>query len=272
MIKIAPFYEIRKTELTVKHNTYEVKFPEHLHQYIEMLYVYKGTQHITIDDIDYAVNEGELAIIFPNIIHSYYRAVKKDADELLIMCAPKLLGSLFPSFKNYRPKNPIVPKSKVDEETLFALTHLNPNNNFEVKFGYVCIILSNIVNSLILNNESRLPLQDISYKITEYIENNFTNDITRESLAKVFNVNIYYISKIFKETFKMNLRSYLGLIRSEYAATLIRTTNRTLTDIALDSGFDSIRTFNRVFKKIYGISPTDFKNNIQNYALKNSKK
>ena len=40
-----PFYEVRKTDLTVKHNNYEVKFPAHLHQYIELLYAaYKNRQ------------------------------------------------------------------------------------------------------------------------------------------------------------------------------------------------------------------------------------
>lgn len=265
-----PFYEVRKTDLTVKHNNYEVKFSDHLHQYIELLYVYSGAQHIKIDNKDYCVNKGELAVIFPNIVHSYFKAGEEKADELLIMCAPRLLGSLFPDFKNQKPNNPIVSAENIDEETLFALTHLKPENNFQVKFGYICIILSNLINSMILNVDIRIP-QDLTYKITEYIENNFTENITRESLAKLFNVNIYYISRIFTNNFKMNLRSYLGLIRCEFAALLIRTTNRTLTDIALDSGFDSIRTFNRVFKDIYGISPSQFKNNIANFTSKNLK-
>ena len=90
-----PFYEIRKTELTVKHNTYEVKFPEHFHKYIELLYVYDGAQHIKIDNKNYCVNKGELAVIFPDIIHYYFTDKTKTADELLIMCDPKLLGSYF---------------------------------------------------------------------------------------------------------------------------------------------------------------------------------
>lgn len=263
---MTPFYEIRKTELSIKRNTYEVNFPAHLHSHIEMLYVFKGAQHIKIENDDYCVNEGELAIIFPDIIHSYFQADKKTADELLIMCTPKLLGSLFPSLEKYTPKNPVVSKNSIDEEALFILSHLKPDRNFEVNFGYVCVLLSNIINKLILNNSDRIPMRNLAHNITEYIQNNFTENITRDSLAKTFSVNKYYISKIFKESFKMNLRSYLGLIRCEHAASLIRTTDRPLTDISLDSGFDSIRTFNRVFKDIYGISPRQFKNNIINYA------
>ncbi len=266
-----PFYEIRKTDLTVKHNNYEVNFPSHLHKYIELLYVYDGAQHIKIDDNDCCVSKGELAVIFPNVVHSYFKGGEEKADELLIMCAPNLLGSLFPNFKNYKPVNPIVSVQNIDEEAFFALNHLSPESNFEVKFGYICIILSKIINRLILNNNGKTPLYDITHKITEYIENNFTENITRESLAKTFNVDVYYISRIFTNNFKMNLRSYLGIIRAEYAAVLIRTTNRTITDIAFDSGFDSIRTFNRVFKDIYGISPSQFKNNLENFSNKSLK-
>ncbi len=264
-----PFYEIRKTDLTVKHNTYEVSFPDHMHKYIEILYVYSGEQHIKIENMVYCVKEGEAIIIFPDMIHSYFKAEKEKADELLLMCDPKILNPLFPSFKEYKTDNPIISKENINEETLFALNHIKPDDSFEIKFGWTCIILSNIIGTLILNKDSRMPIQDITYKITGYIENNFTENITRESLAKMFNVSIYYISRIFKNKFKMNLRSYLGLIRTEYAAVLIRTTNRTLTDIALESGFDSIRTFNRVFKDIYGISPSQFKNNIANFTNKN---
>ena len=266
-----PFYEIRKTDLTVKHNTYEVSFPNHMHKYIEIIYVLKGVQHITVEDKAYCVNEGEAAIIFPDIAHSYFKNENETADEILIMCAPKLLGSLFPSLSNFRSSTPIIEKNQIDEETRFALTHINPENNFEVKFGYTCIILSKLINTMILNSDKRIPVQDITYKLTEYINNNFTENITRESLAKTFNLSKYYISRVFAQKFKMNLRSYLGLIRAEHAAVLIRTTNRTLTDICSESGFDSIRTFNRVFKDIYGISPSEFKTNILNYKTKSIK-
>lgn len=266
-----PFYEIRKTDLTVKHNTYEVSFPSHMHKYIEIIYVCKGIQHITVEDKPYSVNEGEAAVIFPDMVHSYFKNENETADEILIMCAPNLLGSLFPSFSNFRPSTPIIKKDKINEETFFALNHISPENNFEVKFGYTCIILSNLINTMILSNDKRIPVQDITYKLTEYINNNFTENITRDSLAKTFNLSKYYISRIFTQKFKMNLRSYLGLIRAEHASVLIRTTNRTLTDICFASGFDSIRTFNRVFKDIYGISPSEFKTNIINYKNKNAK-
>ena len=153
-----PFYEIRKTDLTVKHNTYEVDFPEHMHSYIEIIYVFSGTQHITIENIEYAVNKGESAVIFPNILHSYIQADKKTADALLIMCEPNLLGALFPNLINCKPDYPIITKEKINDETFYALHHIDPNSNFEVKFSWFCIILSHFLSQLTLKREQRLSL------------------------------------------------------------------------------------------------------------------
>ena len=106
------------------------------------------------------------------------------------------------------------------------------------------------------------PVDDIAYKIVKYIEENFTENITRETLSEQFNVSKFYISKIFTEKFNINLRNYLGLIRAEYAASLIRTSNETFTTISRLSGFESLRTFNRIFKTVYGMTPHEYKNNI----------
>lgn len=60
-----PAYEIRKSDLTVKHNNYELDFPEHMHKYIEIVYVYKGFQHLKIENQDFEVTEGVMTVIFP---------------------------------------------------------------------------------------------------------------------------------------------------------------------------------------------------------------
>ncbi len=66
-----PAYEIRKSDLTVKHNNYELDFPEHMHKYIEIVYVYKGFQHLKIENQDFEVTEGFMTVIFPDTVHSF---------------------------------------------------------------------------------------------------------------------------------------------------------------------------------------------------------
>ncbi|MGN1115747.1 MAG: helix-turn-helix domain-containing protein [Candidatus Ornithomonoglobus sp.] len=256
-----PMYEIRQTDLTVKRNNYELGFPEHIHKYIEILYVISGRQRVRLRGTDYCVAEGNGMIIFPDTVHSYCGGGDK-ADVLILICDPKLFGSLFPDFKKLRPHSPMIYEGQISPELRFALNAVSPDSGQEIKFSWTCVILSYIMDIIQFDAATDAPVEDIAYKLVKYIEENFTESITRDTLAERFNVSKCYISKIFTEKFNMNLRNYLGIIRAEYAASLIRTSSETFTTISRLSGFESLRTFNRIFKAVYGMTPKEYKNNI----------
>ena len=67
------FYEVRKSEFSVKNNLYEVADSPHIHMDIEILHMRKGSQHLRIDGKSYLLKQGETAVIFPNIVHEYYK-------------------------------------------------------------------------------------------------------------------------------------------------------------------------------------------------------
>lgn len=263
-----PMYEIRPTDLTVIRNKYELNFPEHMHKYIEIIYAYSGSQAIALGNSAYRINEGNAAIIFPDTLHSYGGSGDKNSDILIILCAPKLFGSLFPDLNKLRLSDPIIDRSLIHEKLKSAFYMIDKDDEFAVKFSLTCVIMSYLMEIIKPEQESAAPVSGITYKIINYIEENFTQTITRESLAKQFNVSECYISKIFSDKFKMNLRNYLGLIRAEYAASLIRTTDETFTSISQLAGFESLRTFNRMFRRAYGISPSEYKNNISKLRAK----
>lgn len=260
-----PMYEIRNSDLTVNINKYELKFPEHMHKYVELVYAFEGEQRLCIDSQNYTVEEGNAAIIFPDTIHSYQGSGESGSRILILMCAPKLFGALFPDLNNLRPQNPIIEKEHICPELKFALGALKCESDFNIKFSWTCVIMSYVMNILKLEHHAAATVEDLSYKIIRYLEENFTENITRESLAKKFNVSECYISKIFARSFKINLRNYLGLMRAEYAANLIRTTNETFTSISQLAGFQSLRTFNRIFRAAYDMSPMEYRNNLNKF-------
>lgn len=260
-----PIYEIRKTDLTVKRNNYELDYPQHMHEYVEIIYVYRGVQHLRIEDDVFEITEGSMAAVFPDTVHSFFapeKADKKETEVLILMCAPKLFGKLFPDLKNFRPENPVIEKENITCELKSALEYIRPGESFEIMFSWTCVIMSHILEIMTLSQRSSEPISDITHKIIKYIGQNFTEQITRQTLAQHFNVSECYISQIFSRKFKMNLRNYLGLIRAEYAAGLIRTTNENFTVISQQSGFDSPRTFNRMFRAAYGQTPGEYRSNI----------
>jgi len=260
-----PLYEIRNIDLTTKRNCFELTFPEHIHKYIEFIYVNKGSQRMMIDNVEYTATEGNGAIVFPNIIHSFpsdNNNKPNGSDILIVMCDPKLFGSLYPNLANFKPENPIIDKNLINTELKTAFNAMYPTNRFELNFSWCCVIMSYILEILELKSQDAVPIEDITFKIINHIEKHFTEPITRASIAKDLNVSECYISKVFAQKIKLNLRNYLGHKRAEYAANLIRTTDETFTTISRISGFDSLRTFNRMFKMAYGKTPQEYKHSI----------
>lgn len=257
-----PFYEIQPDSLNIIYNARELYFPPHMHEHTEILYVYKVTQHLYINDIPYEINAGDAAIIFPDTLHNYYKDSKKYADAVIIICGPQILNSIFPNFKSFVPKNPIIKNEHLYEEVIYAFNHIKTASNFSAKLGWTYIIISYILDCLEMEKHSDMYTYNMTKSIMDYISINFLLPLTLDSIAKEFGVSKYYISRIFSDKIKMNFRNYLGVIRVEYAAKLIRLTNDSFTEISAKSGFESQRTFNRVFRSVYKMSPREYKYNI----------
>lgn len=261
-----PLYELRKSDLTVKRNNYELNFPEHIHKYIEIIYVYTGFQRLKIENTEYTITAGNAAVIFPDTIHSYTGSDKNKPEVLILMADPKLFGKLFGDLNKYRPESSLISAKLIHNELRYALNAIRPEQKQDIRFSWTCVIMSYILDILNLNRRAAEPVEDITYKIIKYIEENFTEEITRKTLARQFNVSECYISRIFTQKLHMNLCNYIGLIRAEYAATLIRTTNETFTAISSLAGFGSLRTFNRIFRAAYGMTPKEYKQNISKFV------
>jgi AraC-like DNA-binding protein len=85
-------------------------------------------------------------------------------------------------------------------------------------------------------------------------------DITLSFAAEKMNFSESYFSRVFKRLMGINFVTYLNMIRVEHAAAELKASGKRVLDIALSSGFNNIRTFNRVFKEITGYTPSQFLN------------
>lgn len=260
---MVPFYEVQPSDLTVIHNYREIHFHAHLHKHLEILYVFKEGQHMNIDGVEYDIKVGQAAIVFPEIVHHYYRNDMRPADEVMIICNPKVFGGILPDFTSTRPVSPII--TDIDNITKSAFEQISECTSTPEKLGWSLIIISRLLKKIEINQNKHIPVENLAEKMIQYIALNFKQDISLETLASEFNVSKYYISHIFSDRIKINFRNYLALIRTEYAAGLIRTTDDSITNICSCAGFSSQRTFNRAFKQIYGVTPREYKNNINEF-------
>ena len=81
-----------------------------------------------------------------------------------------------------------------------------------------------------------------------------------DDMARDLGVSKYVLSRTFSKTFHRNFNQYLNDARLNYACHRLENTSDAITNICYDSGFESQRTFNRVFKERYKVTPSEYRN------------
>lgn len=109
---------------------------------------------------------------------------------------------------------------------------------------------------------------DLLNKMIDYIEDNLEEDIKYEDLAKIVGVSLYSLERIFIFITNISIAEYIRVRRLSKALEEIKTTNNKIIDIAIKYGYSSSISFTRAFKKYFGVTPSECKNNsFDNYKL-----
>ena len=99
-------------------------------------------------------------------------------------------------------------------------------------------------------------------KAKAYIQEHHTENVRLKEVAKAINTCTFYFCKQFKRVTGISFTDYLTRIRMEKCKNLLLNPNLRVSEIAFASGFQSITNFNRVFKKVLGQSPTDYRSHL----------
>lgn len=132
---------------------------------------------------------------------------------------------------------------------------------------YNMFLIANEENMEIKNRDSNERQINISLmtkldKVINYINNNFKSDMSREGLASLIDLAPDYFGKVFKIYTGEKLNTYIKRIRIDYALDRLKNTDLSIIDIAMESGFESLRTFNRAFQEIHGLTPSNYRKSI----------
>ena len=93
----------------------------------------------------------------------------------------------------------------------------------------------------------------------EYIYAHIKERITVEDLAQALGVSPSYLSRLFKEQYGVTLVTYLQQVRITHAKRMLRFTDKSIEEIGLECGIGELNYFSRVFKKLEGVSPSEFR-------------
>jgi AraC-like DNA-binding protein len=117
--------------------------------------------------------------------------------------------------------------------------------------------LSMVANQVAVQQDNaELPMIT---RAKSFIKTNQTEDLTLGQVAKAVNTSTFYFCKMFKKATGLNFTEYLSRVRIEKAKNLLLNPNLRVSEIAFEVGFQSLTHFNRVFKRIVGQSPTEYR-------------
>lgn len=236
-------------------------YPLHLHKNVEITMVLSGKINISINGQDYVLSEGDMAIIFSNQPHSY-KTIEKN-QILLIFFDATFPGDFTGELFNHVPDNPVIPKHQMLPGLLTTLYTLYKEqcDNRLLK-AYTSVVLGHALPLLLMKKVDYKKEIDLIPKILAYIDIHFLDHIDLDTLSKELGISKFIISRIFSEQFHISFRDYINGQRAAFAHMLLLSTTHPVTDIAFDSGFNSLRSFYRVFKKEYGITPNEFRRKV----------
>ncbi len=155
------------------------------------------------------------------------------------------------------------PSEIMEVDTLIELLNISIE---KFKLPEACSVLDQIVDSALKENytyNSNETIKQTVEIIKNYISENYFEELSLTSLAKQFLVDRSYLSKVFKSETGENLMLYIAKKRIEKSIELIREGSANLTDISSLVGYDDYAYFNRVFRKITGKSPREYKSALQ---------
>ncbi len=120
---------------------------------------------------------------------------------------------------------------------------------------------------VMLTEESRLQEQQDELErsirdmtpIKQYLDTNYKEKISLDALAEAFYVNKFYMTRIFKKKYGVSIVNYLTQVRITRAKQLLRFTDMPIESISQECGMSDANYFSRVFRKVEGTSPGEFR-------------
>lgn len=254
-------YEKKDENLHMVHKK-SVHFPPHLHSGLEMVYVTRGSLVLGIGCEMYQMEKGDFAIVFPNLIHHYQVFGEGRKEAFYIVPQMNLTGCYMEELQKKYPVNPVIKKENVHPDIYKSILQLYKEEvrNPIIEQAHIQIILARSMSCFELMSRELLENDDIIYQTVMYMAKKFKEDINLDTMAKELCVSKYVLSRIFSSTFHTNFNQYLNEQRLNYAVSMLEYTDWSITDICLESGFQSQRTFNRAFQEKYKKTPREYKN------------
>lgn len=250
----------------------------HSHSQYEIYYLINGTRKIFLDTSIYTLNKGDLVFIPINTIHRVTYGDDKAHERIAL----RFDDSCVPDIKKNQQINVSLKKTFIQSPVIHIST--SSRNYIEGLFNRILaeyelsddfseINIKNCLQELLIflirynlhKNNKYAPNIDMNDSIMQeaakFIRANYQKNLSLEDVAGHVNISPTYFSKKFKTATGFGYREYLINIRIQQASRLLLETKMSITEIALECGFNDSNYFGDVFRRAKGISPLKYRKN-----------
>lgn len=245
--------------LIVKTGKEEVNLPKHIHSKHQIIYTLSGTLHIELETGNYFLPEGHIAWI-PD--HTVHQLSSKNSQISLVIFYFFLKNirenSEFDQFAVFNTNTVILENLKFIHSQGEAIRERDDKNLYVFSLSFFKLLPG-------LGQSLKMPLQALAMPederllpILKYISEYAHEDLKMENIADMFGFSVRNLSRLFQNS-GIQFNHYLNYQRIMQAIELFAENDRTMQQIAYEVGFSTPTNFNRVFKRIMGISPGSFK-------------
>lgn len=263
--------------ITVRPHTRFVHFPQHSHDYVEMVYMAKGSTHHIVNGDEITLREGELLILGQDAVQEIFPAGEGDVAVNFII-KPEFFGGTLPYLgSDDAPLRSFIlgclagknnlgyllfcvsgekPVQNLIENMLWAFISEAPNRRsiHQMTMGLLFVQLMNCTDRLTVGIKS----QENILRVLSYIEEHYQGGSLTE-LAEMLHYDTAWLSREIK---RRTGKSYTELVqekRLSQAAWLLQNTGENVSEIAYLVGYENLSYFHRIFYGRFGVSPKEYR-------------
>lgn len=263
---VGDIYEVSRDDMqTADCSTRENdNFIPHFHQSIELVYVKKGMLTAIVDGQKQHVREKQMLICSSYAVHTY---MSEEPNETVVMIVP--LSSV-PSLQKVLQKKvfsrALWDLEKDGRQELLTLMPMLPDHwqsySPEVRKGLSYMVLGLAIGHVGLmepvESKRHGTMRDVLRDVLSYLQENYQQPLKLEDVARHFGYSKSRFSRLFHDYLGCSMNEYLMAQRCRHAAELLLDSELTMLDIALNVGFECLRTFYRAFHACYQCTPSQY--------------
>jgi YesN/AraC family two-component response regulator len=251
-----------------------MEIKNHFHNSHEIIYIEEGSASFNINNKTYICEGGDL-IFISNLETHDAKIISYPYKRYFILVDPHYFQGLMhnpilTSILKHRPQhfNHVVNLSNehkpIFRELLQKIDIENKNTTDFSQYKTTCYLQIFLIE-LFQYYKHAFPISstnkstNIILDVQKYLDENYKEDIKLEELAKIFFINMYYLSHQFKEVTGFSFKEYLILQRMSRAKHLLFHTSLDITNVCTESGFNNVNHFIRVFKKLERVTPYQYR-------------